>query len=477
MKRYTQLLLLALVTFGLALPAPGPAQAQSEIAEPFRPYYRDYQGLRILGHPLTGLVDTNGIPAQYFEKGRIEDHRGRVADPRWSLLFGRLTDELIAQDPQGIVNNTNTTYRDLGIAHQPEARVPAPPGFQGGTLPTQLGEFVPYDSQLRVAPGYHVPPYFWSYLNRRDLFPGGWLHDIGLPMTAAFQTQTVKAGVRRDILMQAFERTVLSFDPRNPQGWQVERANIGTDALRTAPIVPRGPIELSASGATVTVPVHILAHVGRPGDQVIARVRWRDGTELTRILPVLRDVDGQGVVIGSLAWTTEGQPPQPADRQATLDLRSSSGDVLAQQPIEVLRWDDLDTQTVQLAWVLGEQLEMETRRVPKTTGIGTVALEALLWGPRPDDLAGFATAIPTAEEVLQYPGRRPDWGARVTLRSLTIENGVATADFSPELQAYGGGAARAIVIREQITRTLLQFPTVQSVRITIAGQTAGVLQP
>jgi spore germination protein GerM len=65
----------------------------------------------------------------------------------------------------------------------------------------------------------------------------------------------------------------------------------------------------------------------------------------------------------------------------------------------------------------------------------------------------------------------------VTLRSLTIENGVATADFSPELQAYGGGAARAILIREQITRTLLQFPTVQSVRITIAGQTAGVLQP
>jgi hypothetical protein len=64
MKRHARLLLLALVTFGLALPAPGPAQAQSEIAEPFRTYYRDYQGLRILGHPLTGLVDTKGIPAQ-----------------------------------------------------------------------------------------------------------------------------------------------------------------------------------------------------------------------------------------------------------------------------------------------------------------------------------------------------------------------------------------------------------------------------
>jgi hypothetical protein len=223
--------------------------------------------------------------------------------------------------------------------------------------------------------------------------------------------------------------------------------------------------------------VHILAHVGRPGDQVIARVRWRDGTELTRILPVLRGVDGQGLVIGSLAWSTESQPPQPADRQATLDLRTSFGEVLAQQPIQVLRWDDPDTQTVQLAWVLGEQLEMETRRVPKTTQIGTAALEALLWGPRPDNLAGFATAIPTPEEVLRYPGRAPSWGPRVTLRSLTIENGVAIADFSQELNAYGGGATRATLIREQITRTLLQFPTVQTVRIAIAGQTAGVLQP
>jgi hypothetical protein len=110
----------------------------------------------------------------------------------------------MTQDPQGSVNNTNTTYRDLGAAHRPEARVPAPANFQGGTLTTPSGEFVPYDSQLRPAPGYHVPLYFWSYINRRDLFPGGWLHDIGLPMTNAFQTQTVKAGEQRDIIMQAF---------------------------------------------------------------------------------------------------------------------------------------------------------------------------------------------------------------------------------------------------------------------------------
>jgi hypothetical protein len=196
-----------------------------------------------------------------------------------------------------------------------------------------------------------------------------------------------------------------------------------------------------------------------------------------RILPLLRGENGDGLVIGNLAWTTESQPPQPADRNATFDLRNSFGHLLDQQPIQVLRWDDPNTQPIELAWVLDDQIAIETRRVPKTVRIGTAALEELLWGPRPGDLAGFATAIPTPEEVLGYPGREPNWGPRVKLRSLTIEDGVATADFSPELRAYGGGSARVQLIRDQITRTLLQFSTVREVRIAVAWQTEGVLQP
>jgi hypothetical protein len=95
-------------------------------------------------------------------------------------------------------------------------------------------------------------------------------------------------------------------------------------------------------------------------------VRWSNGTELTRIMPVLRGKDGRGLVVGSLAWTTESQPPQPFDRQVTFDLRNSFGHILAQQPIQVLRWDDPETQPIELAWVLGDQIAVETRRVPKT---------------------------------------------------------------------------------------------------------------
>src|SRR6185503_19527001 len=108
---------------------------------------------------------------------------------------------------------------------------------------------------------------------------------------------------------------------------------------------------------------------------------------------------------------------------------------------------------------------------------GTAALNELLWGPAPPNLAGFTTAIPSPEQVLGYPGREPGWGPRVTLRSLTIVDGVATADFSREMKAYGGGSVRVMLIRQQISRTLLQFPTVREVRIAIEGQTEAVLEP
>ena len=71
---------------------------------------------------------------------------------------------------------------------------------------------------------------------------------------------------------------------------------------------------------------------------------------------------------------------------------------------------------------------------------------------------GFTTAIPIPEKVLAYPGRAADWGPRITLLNLTIENGVATADFSKELKAYGGGSLRVKLISDQIRQTLEQFP-------------------
>jgi len=236
-------------------------------------------------------------------------------------------------------------------------------------------------------------------------------------------------------------------------------------------------IEIPAAGAQVVLPLHILARVGQPGQQAVAALRWQDGTELLQTFVALRGEDGRGLLIDSLNWLNEGPPPQPPTQPATLELRNAAGEVLASQEVVVLSLDDPGTQEIELFFLLGEAVQSVRRRIPRTTEIGRATLEELLWGPFPPNLAGFGTALPTPQEVLAYGGRTADWGPRVTLLQLTIVDGVATADFSKEMQAYGGGSLRVTLIGQQIEQALLQFPTVHEVIIAIEGNTEAVLQP
>lgn len=451
------------------------ASAPTSIGLPFRDYYAEHQGWRVLGAPITDMVQVDGQPAQYFEKGRIEDHRSATADPHWAFMYGRLTAELMQRTPSYPVNATSITYGDLERAAQPSRRHPAPRGLTSGTTEVRDGIFIPFDPQLRASSGYVVPLYFWNYINQAGLFPGGWLHDIGLPMTDAFLVNTVKNGEQRQIMMQAFERTVLTYDPRNPLDWQVERGNIGSDALSASAV--SNPIELPAPDARVSLPLHVVAQVGQPNEAMTMTLRWANGVKLSRTVTTLRSPQGEGLLIASLGWQTESRPPQPAARAATLEIRDAAGMLQAQQSLEVLRWDDADTQPVTLYWLLGDGMRGGQRNVPRTMRIGTAALEELIWGPGPPNFAGFRTAIPGPAEVLAYPGRTTDWGPRVTLRKLTITNGVATADFSRELAAYGDDPVRAGQIREQVRRTLQEFPSVQDVRITVEGVIDPALAP
>jgi len=112
----------------------------------------------------------------------------------------------------------------------------------GGALHGSAGlgtTFVPFTADLSGAAGHMVPARFWNYINRADLFPGGWLHDIGLPISEAQTvrvTKTLPSGaVERTITVQAFPRTILTDGPQNPPDWQVERANVGTDYRKAFP--------------------------------------------------------------------------------------------------------------------------------------------------------------------------------------------------------------------------------------------------
>jgi hypothetical protein len=96
-----------------------------------------------------------------------------------------------------------------------------------------------------------------------------------------------------------------------------------------------------------------------------------------------------------------------------------------------------------------------TRTVANTSAVARAALTELLQGPHPADSAtGFFTAL----------------NSGVTIKELTINNGVARVDFGqPLITAVGTSTCLKDGARAQITETLKQFPTVRSVVISVNG--------
>ncbi|MGH2368643.1 MAG: hypothetical protein ACRDI2_10620, partial [Chloroflexota bacterium] len=224
---------------GSVLPLPAAVQVgAAPVAAPFELFYAERQGLRVLGNTLATAQLENGMLAQYFEKGRLEEHPSEP-NPAWRFQYGLLVDELVAAGaPLPVGGDTSTlTYVGFLALTIPEARVPPPDGFTGGTATLPDGAvFVPFSAGLLPESGHLVPARFWAYINNEALFPGGWLHDVGLPITEPVEVVVDKGPQQgRTILVQAFQRTILTLDPLNPPDWQVERANVGTDYARAFP--------------------------------------------------------------------------------------------------------------------------------------------------------------------------------------------------------------------------------------------------
>jgi spore germination protein GerM len=96
------------------------------------------------------------------------------------------------------------------------------------------------------------------------------------------------------------------------------------------------------------------------------------------------------------------------------------------------------------------------REVPHTLAVGAAAVNALLAGPTPAE----ASSVPAISSTVP-PGSE--------LLGLSISGGIATADLSSEFES-GGGSASVLGRLAQLTYTLTQFPTVDSVRLLIEGE-------
>ena len=190
----------------------------------------------------------------YFDKSRMEinDPNGDRTSP-WFITNGLLVREMIT----GKVQTGAATYATLPPATLPlagEARnstaatyatlaaiATLEPGTNAAT--SQIDDDVTltidntgyiagnpalagharhayYDSTL----GHNIPDVFWNWLQAQ---PVEWVYAVGYPLTEPYWTQAKINGTDVWVLVQAFERRVLTFVPTNDPAWRVEAGNVG----------------------------------------------------------------------------------------------------------------------------------------------------------------------------------------------------------------------------------------------------------
>jgi hypothetical protein len=212
-----------------------------------------------------GYQQSNGglRQVQYFDKARMEvNNPAGNRSSSWFVTTGLLVVELITGRTQiGDGQFVQHAPADIPIAGDPDdADAPTyasfggvsgqSPGDRTGQLPMETidraGQVGSYGGaerpETRLAhfvaeSGHNIPQVFWDYLNATGaIYEGGryregalldWVFTLGYPVSEPYWTRIRVGGVEHDVLVQPFQRRVLTYSPDNPSGWQVEMGNVG----------------------------------------------------------------------------------------------------------------------------------------------------------------------------------------------------------------------------------------------------------
>ncbi len=200
-----------------------------------------------------------GIPGgvrtvYYFDKSRMEinDPQGDRTSP-WFITNGLLVREMLAGQVQtgntttkpipapaipvaGEATNSNAiTYATLGAVSSFSADQNKAPDRTGSPIITTLNATgtIGQQSGLEGAARYgHYEPtlshniadVFWKWLGTQ---PVDWVYMVGYPLSEPYWTQAKVNGDDTWVLVQPFERRILTFVPTAPAGWQIESGNVG----------------------------------------------------------------------------------------------------------------------------------------------------------------------------------------------------------------------------------------------------------
>ncbi len=200
---------------------------------------------------------------QYFDKARMEINKPSATQDRFYVTNGLLPVEMVSGRLKLGDANSEDQYEQRASAQIPVAgdllKVnPDAPTYAAFRLvattsndnraPQQLGqristtfdksgnigaraelataetEIVSYNANT----GHNVPAVFKTYMDFYDR-PGGLtaLFAFGYPITEPYWVRARVGGQEKDVMVQMFERRVLTFTPTNPAQYQVEMGNVG----------------------------------------------------------------------------------------------------------------------------------------------------------------------------------------------------------------------------------------------------------
>ncbi|MDQ6908481.1 MAG: peptidase domain-containing protein, partial [Chloroflexota bacterium] len=194
----------------------------------------------------------------YFDKGRLELNSPQSGQITSGLLVNELVTGQVQTGDAARENRSPAQVAIAGDAGIPGAITyatmngvraipPRPAGSpitdqlqpDGTVRPTTSGDATGITTAAFIKETNHsVASVFWQYLNSTGVTiqngqsVNGPLFDptffvVGLPITEAYWTTATVGGVPKTVLVQAFERRVLTYTPSNSDPFKVEMGNVG----------------------------------------------------------------------------------------------------------------------------------------------------------------------------------------------------------------------------------------------------------
>ena len=180
-----------------------------------------------LGHAHQGVVD-GGVAVGVVLGHHVTGDAGDTTAPTYASFYPVSNAAGDHRDPDRTGQDVTSTLDRAGRVGTSTA----------GTTP---GSRIAYYEKLT---GHNIPEAFWTFLNasgpvqtsgvmaqQRLIDP--WFYASGLPISDPYWAMATIAGKPSAVLVQAFERRVLTYVPSNPEGFRVQGWTATNGVLNT----------------------------------------------------------------------------------------------------------------------------------------------------------------------------------------------------------------------------------------------------